>query len=131
MKCTFLNQKKLDISDSQRKKYNITEYNILTEVCSGDKLRDIAFWLRENFSEDDFVVLKYDLDVGVSGPTIEWAFVHCLINTGTIRLVDELYLELHFWFPEIGWQHQFHTMQQAFDLIRKLRELNVPVHAWP
>lgn len=127
----FFEPKKLNISERQRRKYNISEYNIITEVCSGHNLRDIAFWLRENFSEDDFIVLKYDLDNGVIGPTIEWPFLHCLIETGAIRLVDELYLELHFWFPKIGWKHQFHTMRQAFDLLRKLRELNVPVHAWP
>lgn len=127
----FFEPKKLNISEHHRRKYNITDYNVVTEVCSGHRLRDIALWLKENFDEEDFVVLKYDLDNGVVGPTIEWSFIHCLIRTGAIEVVDELYLELHFWFPEIRWQHQFHTMQQAFDLIRMLRELNVPVHAWP
>ena len=127
----FFEPKKLLIHGEQRLLNNITEYNVYTEICTGNVDLDIVEWLQNNFRKRDFIVLKYDVDMGTNGPTLEWAFLKCLIESGVIQYVDELFIELHFFYPKLGWQHQFHTMNQAFDLLRRLRELHVPVHAWP
>jgi len=127
----FFEPKPLSIRAETRLLHNITEHNVFTEVCSAQDELDIAHWLKKHFNKKDFVVLKYDVDMGTRGPTLEWAFLKCLIDSGAIQYVDELFIELHFWYPRLGWQHQFHSMYQAFDLLRRLRELHVPVHAWP
>jgi hypothetical protein len=127
----FFEPKPLSIRTETRLLHNITEYNVFTEVCSAHNELDVASWLKKHFNKKDFVVLKYDVDMGTRGPTLEWAFLKCLIESGAIQYVDELFIELHFWYPRLDWEHQFHTMYQAFDLLRRLRELHVPVHAWP
>jgi len=127
----FFEPKALSIHAEQRLRSNISEHNIFTEACSAHADLDVAIWIRKQFTKEDFVVLKYDVDMGVRGPTLEWAFLKCLIESGTIQYVDELFIELHFFYPKLHWKHQFHTMHQAFDLMRRLRTLHVPVHAWP
>ena len=95
--------------------------------------KDILQWLRENAVEDDFVALKFDVDNDFSlGPTMEWGFLADLLRRPeALALVDELFVELHFFAPSLRWVHLTHSMKQAFDVLRELRACGLPVHAWP
>ena len=48
-----------------------------------------------------------------------------------LALVDELFVELHFYAASLRWVHLTHSMKQAFDVLRQLRACGLPVHAWP
>ena len=95
--------------------------------------KDILQWLRESTVEDDFVALKFDVDNDFSlGPTMEWGFLADLLRRPeALALVDELFIELHFFAPSLNWVHLTHSMKQAFDVLRELRACGLPVHAWP
>ena len=82
---------------------------------------------------DDFVALKFDVDNDFSlGPTMEWGFLADLLRSPkALALVDELFVELHFYAPSLRWVHLTHSMKQAFDVLRQLRACGLPVHAWP
>lgn len=106
---------------------------------------DLISWLPTVVAPEDFVALKFDVDVGPSiGNSIEWGFLADLYNSSALALVDELFIELHFnsYGPNIprfrqrigyppDWQYMPHTMWQAFDVLRELRACGVAVHAWP
>lgn len=121
---------------------------------------DLVAWLPYLVTRDDFVVLKFDVDEGKHGQTVEWGFLADLVHSPAMRLVDEIYIELHFaWNAHskkdvalgvmpttvdpnksssgttrsftMGWHHYSHSMRQAFDLMRELRRCGVAVHAWP
>ena len=83
--------------------------------------------------EDDFVALKFDVDNDFSlGPTMEWGFLADLLRSPkALALVDELFIELHFYASSLRWVHLTHSMKQAFDVLRQLRACGLPVHAWP
>ena len=94
--------------------------------------KDILQWLRENVVENDFVALKFDVDNDSLGPTMEWGFLADLLRRPeALALVDELFIELHFFAPSLNWVHLTHSMKQAFDVLRQLRACGLPVHAWP
>ena len=64
-------------------------------------------------------------------PQLRWGFLFGLLNTPSVaELVDELYIELHFHFPQLSWSH-CHSNWEALDAIRSLRNMGVVVHAWP
>ena len=66
------------------------------------------------------------------GPTMEWGFLADLLRRPeALALVDELFIELHFFAPSLNWVHLTHSMKQAFDVLRQLRACGLPVHAWP
>ena len=66
------------------------------------------------------------------GPTMEWGFLADLLRRPeALALVDELFVELHFFAPSLRWVHLTHSMKQAFDVLRQLRACGLPVHAWP
>lgn len=97
--------------------------------------RDVAQMLKQWVTRDDFVVLKYDVDEGVDTPTLEWGFLFDLAQSGSLELVDELFIELHYWslnaFGVLDWLYHGHSMHEAYDLMRALRRLGHAVHAWP
>ena len=95
--------------------------------------KDILQWLQNTAREEDFVTLKFDVDNDFSlGPTMEWGFVADLLRSPkALALVDELFVELHFYAPSLRWVHLTHSMKQAFDVLRQLRACGLPVHAWP
>ena len=51
---------------------------------------DFARWLRETVSEDDFVVVKLDVEGS------EYTVLPHLLQTGAISLIDEMMLEAHY-----------------------------------
>lgn len=65
------------------------------------------------------------------GPTMEWGFLFSIMQSPLIaQLVDEVYIELHFHFPSLYWDH-YHSNWEALDCIRYLRSQGAIVHAWP
>lgn len=62
---------------------------------------------------------------------MEWGFLFELTQRSDIAaLVDEIYIELHFHFPALYWQH-YHSNWEALDVIRFLRSNGIVVHSWP
>lgn len=91
---------------------------------------DVIAWMKVNVVKEDFFVLKFDVDSGTHGPTLEWGFLEDLVNSPEIELVDELYIEMHYlWKPH--WHHGLHSGQQRYDIINQLRACGLAVHDWP
>jgi hypothetical protein len=123
---------KASIPEAYTKKYNIVHLQVYAEVNTGSKT-DLLLLLPTLVKKSDFVVLKFDVDPNryAEGPTMEWGFLFVLLTNPLIAdLVDELYIELHFNFPQIFWDHK-HSNWEALDAIRSLREKGVIVHSWP
>ena len=57
--------------------------------------------------------------------------IYVAASGSALALVDELFIELHFFAPSLNWVHLTHSMKQAFDVLRQLRACGLPVHAWP
>ena len=112
--------------------YKVQHLKIYAEVGTGSDT-DMIVVLPKLVSKDDYVVLKFDVDPNryAQGPTMEWGFMFALLKSPAVaELVDELYIELHFHFPQLQWWH-YHSNWEALDAIRGLREMGVVVHAWP
>eukprot|EP01036_Dinobryon_divergens_P015505 gene15505-21004_t len=87
--------------------YNITFLQIYAEVGTGSDT-DVVKMLPTIVTKDDYVVLKFDVDPNkhAQGPTMEWGFLFSLmLDPLAASLVDELYIELHFQFPSLYWDH--------------------------
>ena len=132
----------MEIPEYYMKKYNIKFHRMMVTVGTRDS-SDILSFLRANVSPDDFLVLKYDVDDGLRGLTMEWGFLSDLVHSEEIALVDELFIELHFWFdlrglhgkyrrhPNPNWKFGAHSMLQAYEVQLQLRECGLALHAWP
>ena len=120
------------IPEAYSKAYNITQHKIYAEVNTGTN-NDILKILQQIAKPEDFVVLKFDVDPNkhALGATMEWGFMFDLaMNPVVAELVDELYIELHFHYPALYWQH-YHSNWEALDAIRYLRSKGAVVHSWP
>lgn len=120
------------VPTSYSSRYNITFLQIYIEVATGSKT-DIVSLLPTLVNKDDLVVLKFDVDPNrfAKGPTMEWGFLFDLMRSPKVAaLVDEIYIELHFHFPELDWAH-YHSNWEGLDVFRALRELGIVVHCWP
>ena len=110
--------------------YNITFHQIYVKTGTRDS-SDIVKLLEEIATPEDFVALKYDVDHGRRGNTMEWGFLADLMDSKALRLVDEFFIELHFCYKDLGWKHRAHSMEQAYDILRQLRQCGLAIHAWP
>jgi FkbM family methyltransferase len=89
---------------------------------------DIAEWIRNVAGEEDFLVVKMDVEGA------EYELLSKLMETGVICLVDELFLECHY----NRWQHccperttkYIRTYQDCLSLFESLRNHGVLVHQW-
>lgn len=89
---------------------------------------DVAEWVRSVAGEDDFVVVKMDVEGA------EWELLSRLVETGAICLVDELFLECHYsrWqrcCPERTMKYN-RTYGDCLELFQSLRRDGVLVHQW-
>ena len=82
--------------DFYEKEMNIVFHKQYIKVGTRNPENDVISFLKTNVHSDDFVVLKFDVDEGAGGPTMEWAFLSDLLDSNALSLVDELYIELHF-----------------------------------
>ena len=90
---------------------------------------DFADWLKNTVSENDFVVMKMDVE------GTEFDLIPRLFETGAICLVDEIFLECHY----NRWQRccpgqrspkYEKTYDQCLQLFTSLRQSGVLVHQW-
>ncbi|XP_062213465.1 uncharacterized protein LOC133914365 [Phragmites australis] len=90
---------------------------------------DFAAWLQRTASEQDYVVMKMDVE------GTEFDLIPRMLDTGAICLVDELFLECHY----NRWQRccpgerspkYRNTYGKCLDLFTSLRESGVLVHQW-
>ncbi|GJV27716.1 putative methyltransferase FkbM, methyltransferase type protein 11 [Tanacetum coccineum] len=100
-------------------------------VNSVDEIQgfDFAEWLKDTVTEQDFVVMKMDVE------GTEFDLIPRLIETGAICLVDEVFLECHYnrWqkcCPGVRSPKYQKTYGQCMDLFKQLRQLGVLVHQW-
>ncbi|GKZ00289.1 hypothetical protein MPSEU_000981800 [Mayamaea pseudoterrestris] len=86
--------------------------------------------LLEQFKEDDFVVIKLDIDTG----WIEVPLAHQLLNDDRYsKLVDQFYFEHHVWQLELAgdWgSSKEGSIKSSFDLFGGLRKKGIAAHYW-
>lgn len=102
-------------------------------VSSGEVRRipafDLAEWLKRTVSEQDYLVLKMDVE------GTEFDLIPRMFDTGAICLVDELFLECHYnrWQKccpgERSPKYQ-NTYEECLEMFTSLRESGVLVHQW-
>lgn len=121
------------IPDIYSDKMDIIFHQQYLEIGTRNPKTDVLSFIKEKVHKDDFVVLKYDVDEeGCTGPTMEWGFLGDLLYSDVLNLVDELYVELHFYDKEyMYWNHQTHSAQQRYDIVRQLRACGMAIHDWP
>ncbi|GJN33496.1 hypothetical protein PR202_gb22105 [Eleusine coracana subsp. coracana] len=90
---------------------------------------DFAEWLKQTVSEQDYVVMKMDVE------GTEFDLIPRLFDTGAICLIDELFLECHYnrWqkcCPGERSPKYDNTYEECLDLFSSLRESGVLVHQW-
>ena len=87
--------------------------------------------LLENFDENDFVVVKLDIDTH----SIEQPMVELILNDGRFhKLIDVFYFEHHVHLLELApyWRSSMvGTVENSLQLFSKLRERGVAAHYWP
>jgi hypothetical protein len=123
--------KEIPIPEYYNERYNISVNSDGVRVASRDEFDTLLKLKTLGIRGEDFVVLKFDVDNGSDGKTMEWGFLFDLVFSEELSLVDELYIELHFWYPELGWSHSQHNMRQSLDIFRQLRRCGLPIHSWP
>ena len=122
----------MEVPSDYRKKMKITFVQTYVNVGGRNK-NDMITFMHSNLNESDYVVLMFDVDDTSTnrGPTMEWGFLADLVSQKR-ALVDELFIELHMYKPEIGWSFERHSSQEQFDVLFQLRNnCGFAVHAWP
>lgn len=101
------------------------------QVGSRDET-DLVTFMQKHVKEQDYVVLMYDVDeADIFGPTMEWGFLADLLSQKQ-RLVDELYIELHYSREKTYWGYDRHSGREAVELLVQMRDkCGFAVHAWP
>ena len=85
------------------------------------------------FHEDDFIVVKLDIDTG----WIEVPLARQLLedkNNVYHKLIDQFYFEHHVHLGELArsWKKSMDgTIQQSLELFYGLRQKGIPAHFWP
>ncbi|KAK3151352.1 hypothetical protein QOZ80_3AG0244790 [Eleusine coracana subsp. coracana] len=90
---------------------------------------DLAEWMTRTFSEQDYVVVKMDVEGA------EFDLVTRMLHTGAICLVDELFLECHYnrWqrcCPGVRSPKYRNTYADCLQLFTQLRSTGVLVRQW-
>ena len=82
--------------------------------------------LKNHFTEDDFVVVK--LDVDAYRP--EYTLTHQLLNDTALHggLIDQFYFEHHVHL--VDFHRHKETAATSLELFRQLRQLGIPAHYW-
>lgn len=78
---------------------------------------DISQWILDNFSKDDFIVLKMDIEGS------EYQVLPKMIKDGSIGYINHAFIEWHDWvMPEYS--------SKTSELMNALRESNVQLGGW-
>jgi hypothetical protein len=87
--------------------------------------------LLETFNEDDFIVVKLDVDTS----WVELPLAYQLLEDPRYaNLIDHFYFEHHVWQQEMapGWMDSMNgTVADSLRLFQALREKGIPSHYWP
>lgn len=85
---------------------------------------DLANYIMQEFTPNDFVVLKMDIEGG------EWTVIPHLLATGAMKLVDEVFLECHPMNFDDYKAQPGRLPQVCIDFINDLRSMGVYTHRW-
>jgi hypothetical protein len=102
--------------------------NIGVDATPGKQNNPLTMLL-QNFNEDDFVVIKLDIDT----PDVELALAKQILETPDVAmLIDQFYFEHHVHMKEIAhqWESMHGSVKDTLELFRKLRERGVAAHFW-
>jgi FkbM family methyltransferase len=108
--CVMEIKEKLKRTDGQNK---ILEFKETIEV---DAI-DFSLWVSENFSPDDLIILKMDIEGS------EYKVLPKMINDGSIKYINDLIIEWHDWeLPEYS--------ELTLEIENKIKSLGVNVKNW-
>lgn len=85
---------------------------------------DMANYIMSNFTKDDFVALKLDIEGG------EWTLLPHLIRSGAMEYIDELFFECHPIDFDDYVKEPNRLPSICVDFINDLRSLGVYCHRW-
>jgi len=78
---------------------------------------DISSWISNNFSKEDHIVLKMDIEGS------EYEVLEKMIEDKTFDMIDELLIEFH-------WKKCGVSKEQHTELYNKLLTYNIPISEW-
>ena len=78
---------------------------------------DFSKWLIDNFSEDDYIVLKLDIEGA------EYKVLDKMITDGSIKYIDELHGEWHYLKIDID-------EEEHYKLVSKLKSVGLKMQGW-
>jgi len=81
---------------------------------------DFAQWMQENLQDDDFVVLKMDIEGA------EYDVMDHLITTNAINYINDIYIEWHSRF----FQDRAPYLEKESKIAGKLKNLNIKIGKW-
>ncbi|KAF3631471.1 putative ATPase family AAA domain-containing protein-like [Capsicum annuum] len=104
-------------------KFEILKIETVTEKSSGKEvpltINNMSDWLSKNVKENEYVVMKAEADV-----------IEKMMNTKSIRLIDELFLECkHQGIKKSGKKHR-RPYWECLSLYGLLRDEGIAVHQW-
>ena len=83
---TILKNKAEQIQQKPKKKY---DKNYPQVISVKTETIDISLWIEQNFSEDDYIILKLDIEGA------EYDIFNKMIKEKTFRFINEIYCEFH------------------------------------
>ena len=87
---------------------------------------DLSLWIKESFSEDDYIILKLDIEGA------EYEVLNKLIEDGTINMINELWGEWHD--MKISDPHTLKLSKKVYQYLKdnniefKEWEIHIPTH---
>lgn len=107
------------VAELKEKIQDTSERDLLYEWHENVKVEslDLSQWILNNFSKDDFIVLKMDIEGS------EYEVLPKMIKDGSIQYVNHAFIEWHDWvMPEYK--------SKTSDLLNDLRDANVTLGGW-
>jgi len=85
----------------------------LSEVPIKVDCVDFGQWMKRNFSQHDYILVKLDIE-GAEYQVLDW-----MLSNGTISYIDALFVEFHNRMVKI-------PVQRDIELMERLKKLNIP-----
>eukprot|EP00928_Gymnodinium_smaydae_P001160 TRINITY_DN10429_c0_g1_i1.p1 TRINITY_DN10429_c0_g1~~TRINITY_DN10429_c0_g1_i1.p1 ORF type:complete len:398 (+),score=48.29 TRINITY_DN10429_c0_g1_i1:52-1245(+) len=124
----------LEVSTQKRIVHGKPQMMDLTKAASNDKhtikipVHNLIEWLRTHTDENDFVVLKFDIE------GVEHQLIPILMSTGMIGRVDELMLECHYQRGDADCKKHGEDFciprSECLRMLQKLRDMCIYTHEW-
>eukprot|EP00759_Apiculatamorpha_spiralis_P020827 PhF_6_TR26077/c0_g2_i1/m.36800 len=110
-------------ADSYNAIYHATKSAAPTDAIFTVPMHDITEWFARNVNEDDYVVLKMDIEGA------EWAVMEAMRKKGTWRFIDEFYFECHH--KQMSDRYKDKSFEDCTNAMIRLRnEEYVASHTW-